>query len=1742
MMNKLKKFLSIMLCASMVCSNVGVVQAAETKEAEEYSIYPIVRDIDYDGTQFTMDKQVNVVYETGIDEATKSYLQEVLTDHDVEATVVDAGALEEEDGVQRVFGSDRNETSLKVADQVKSALGVEKFDAVIVATGKDYADALTGSYLAKVKKAPILLTNSKEKSNRAMAEYIQKNAKADATIYILGGTGAVSEQTEALLNEQCKNGKVVRLAGNTRLETNTEILKEAGLEGQSDLLIATSKSFADSLSAAATGKPILLVNSAKGLNEEQKNVLEQLKGGNIYVLGGENAVSANAVKAIASVTGKTAEEIEAVRLAGKNRFATSVMIAEKFFEGAKSAVVACGSGNNYPDGLCGGALASALNVPLLLTKNEDTQAADYAKANDIHSGYVLGGADRLVSDEVAKAIFGVDEIKGNEDSAKALKVGKNKWNILLGIDGSKEAADLYEDQLTVKTENLYDQFDGYLLEVKEHQITIVGGDSDAVFRGVATLKMMLSSFDDLKLLGAQIEDYAGIEFRGFIEGFYGGWDYETRKSLMNFARDVKMNMYVYASKTDVYHTTQWNALYPDSQIKEIEKLVKIGQETKCYYVWSVHLGSFFTGISIAGNPDIYEARYEQLVAKLTQLYDAGVRKFDILNDDFGGGSHADVVTLLNRLTKEFVEPKGCDPITYCPQGYNKSWSGNGAELAALKNLDDSIILYWTGDDVNSPITQETVNYVSERTGQPVCFWLNYPVNEHAKSGIFLGNITHYARDGVTGLRAAVSNPSRFGQSNKAALFQLAALFWNNSNYSAHAEEVWTGAYDYLQPEVTEEYLTIARNVANCPNSSRVTAGFPESEYIKENLEAVLEKVNNGESVKDLEDTEILLTEFETILNAVDGFREKCTNTALVSELNPWLNSLTDVTNACKSALRCVAALEKEDVAEAWSQFAAASKAFQSWDSYPTFEGDTNKALAGSKRLQPFAMKLINYAENALKPLLDSNYTDFTPTLYAKLGGVVKSHDSSAEKIFDGNRSTSAQWNVIQKKDDYYGVDLGRVIKVTDISILQGNTDTDHDIFHKAVLEYSEDGVNFTQIGEQYNDQIEIAVDGLDIQARYVRLRLVETGIATKPDFWTHVREFTVNKEVPEGNRIYTNVAAYAKQPLTVADKEWTVADLKNVTLESGEYIGMKFVNLVNAASFVNKGTGISGLTLEASDNGTTWTEVTNPAKSQVVKYVRLINQTENAVTFDLEKMGVKTESAKLNPKFLETNLTNGLQAGSWEDLFDGDKSTYIWTNEAQTAGDYITFDLGGSIPLYDVTVYTYDGNPRFYNAEIQISQDNESWETIATVENDNSTMEVPCRYVKAELEGTEARYLRIYITGNTGYYLRLHEIIINETVEVESDGTEEISATFGNEIANAVDGNLSTLFTGTAGTKDSVVYKFTEGTRYNAISILQNPNQISNATVKVLTDQGYEVLGTLDESAKKFALDAEKDVYGIKIEFEEGTEISIYEIYLDHAASASDEIGEYTEPIVKEGDVLEPSNLALNKTVAVSGTSNGEKTYVNDGDASTKWDSDYIKGSNAKENAWVSIDLGKAGTSIFDQSKVSYFNKVYPTASEIQISNDGTNWITVSKLTSDHDGTTYPVVTTQFEPALTARYVRLFFTELNSAAAGNGVGITEWEITGISLSAASVGEVQKLEKKNVQLNTSAEELELAAFVNVTLTNETNEEFEVQVPVNWNTENYDPAAAGTVTLTGTLNLPETVNNAKNLTAEIQVTVE
>ena len=289
--------------------------------------------------------------------------------------------------VTRVSGDTRYETSFAIAAQLKEVLGIETFDTIIVASGESYPDALSGSYLSTMKNAPILLTN--KSMNSTVLDYINENLSTGGMVYILGGVNSVPQSFEDSLDEAGIQNK--RLSGNTRVETNLAILEEAQVNGDK-ILISTAYNYADSLSASASGLPVLLLDTnANKLTDAQKDFLEAHSGCEFYILGGVNTVSEKLTEAVGAYG-------TVQRVSGDTREATSVAVAS-FVENPECVVLAYS--RNYPDGLCGGVLAYNLKAPVILTNSgmEDL-AAEYVQANGISKGVILGGPNSVKESSV----------------------------------------------------------------------------------------------------------------------------------------------------------------------------------------------------------------------------------------------------------------------------------------------------------------------------------------------------------------------------------------------------------------------------------------------------------------------------------------------------------------------------------------------------------------------------------------------------------------------------------------------------------------------------------------------------------------------------------------------------------------------------------------------------------------------------------------------------------------------------------------------------------------------------------------------------------------------------------------------------------------------------------------------------------------------------------------------------------------------------------------------------------------------------------------------------------------------------------------------------------------------------------------------------------------------------------------------------------------------------------------------
>ena len=293
----------------------------------------------------------------------------------------------------RLSGSNRYMTSLAVAEKINEINSYyDGTRAVVIATGKDFPDALSGAYLAGRNDAPLLLIS--EGSSQNICNFVKNHVDKNGTIYILGGTGVLPDAWIAPLFAEYKN--IVRIAGKNRYDTNLDILRAIGTDTYSWMLVCTGKGFADSLSASSISAPILLVGDK--LTENQKSFLSnEAKNLDFYIIGGTGAVS-SAVEAELANYGSVQD-----RIYGKNRYETSVEVAEYFFEWVREMVLA--TGKDFPDGLSGGPLGFLYYAPIILTSQSNNAAAkEYASAYRIANAIVLGG-ENAVSTAAVKDIL-----------------------------------------------------------------------------------------------------------------------------------------------------------------------------------------------------------------------------------------------------------------------------------------------------------------------------------------------------------------------------------------------------------------------------------------------------------------------------------------------------------------------------------------------------------------------------------------------------------------------------------------------------------------------------------------------------------------------------------------------------------------------------------------------------------------------------------------------------------------------------------------------------------------------------------------------------------------------------------------------------------------------------------------------------------------------------------------------------------------------------------------------------------------------------------------------------------------------------------------------------------------------------------------------------------------------------------------------------------------------------------------
>ena len=290
---------------------------------------------------------------------------------------------------------------------------------------------------------------------------------------------------------------------------------------------------------------------------------------------------------------------------------------------------------------------------------------------------------------------------------------------------------------------------------------------------------------------------------------------------------------------------------------------------------------------------------------------------------------------------------------------------------------------------------------------------------------------------------------------------------------------------------------------------------------------------------------------------------------------------------------------------------------------------------------------------------------------------------------------------------------------------------------------------------------------------------------------------------------------------------------------------------------------------------------------------------------------------------------------------------------------------------------------------------------------------------------------------------------------------------------------------------------------------------------------------------KTFDVSEYDNIFAIRLEWAEGKAPSIYEIYTNEDEKQNtDDIGIYVEQIIdteadsekpkpEQPEIPDSENLAINRPVEVSGTEldRDQKDFAVDGNRETRWNSNYIKGDHASEEAWIIVDLGEE-TNIIESLTAEYFNLVYPTDYDVLVSADKENWITAKTIKNEPNGAAHPTDEISLDQPIIGRYVKLLFRELNSAAVGNCVGLEELTITGKRISSETeLKEYMPISDIKIDKGTSQEELRklLPLIISGKLALKDSDKILdlASLFVNWDLSEYTSAEDTILTLKGNL---------------------
>ncbi len=1053
------------------------------------------------------------------------------------------------------------------------------------------------------------------------------------------------------------------------------------------------------------------------------------------------------------------------------------------------------------------------------------QVGDYILGREMNVIYDKG-IDKETKDRLEEVAALKDITVTETDAPKA-----GTTTVYVGVHGEDGKAEDYITKEYKPEASLFEKTDSYFLASDENVISVLGKDTDSAFYGLTTLYHVFAQLESLTIRNFEIEDYADVVSRGFIEGYYGNpWSTEDRVNLMEWGGYYKLNSYFYAPKDDPKHNAKWRELYTDEEIeKKIKPLAEAGNKSKCRFVFALHP---YMNSPIGTGTGGYDADLKIMQAKFEQVIKAGVRQIAILADDAGNVGADNYVKMLTDMTAWVKEMQKTYPdlklnIPFCTVEY----MGRGESY--YSRFPENVQVVMTGGKVWGEVSADFTAAFKGNTGRSPYMWINWPCTDNSKKHLIMGGYDTFLHPKMDGsqIQGIVLNPMQQSEPSKVAIFGNASYSWNIWETKEEADKTWNDAFSFVDhnsavPNAASDALReMSKHMMNQAMDNRVTP-LQESVVLKEKLNPFKEALEAGTVTAEM--TDELIDEFKVLQKASKTYRTSG-NEAIKGQIVYWLNCWDDTTEAAIAYLNGVKSAILGDTSAVVNYNIAGKAAFDRSKTYGFHYVDHQEyAEVGVQHIVPFINALAEYVSAKAELAADPEKVIRTYITNRK----DMPAQGSVDNIFDGDDSTKAIYQNPNKigAGDYIGVKYNKLIAIEDIRFVLG-AGKDH--FDHAKLQYLTDkdewadlqltGMenSFTGVRNQVQE-VSVAKANLpnDFQAKGIRLI---TTAANAADAWLEVREIQINKDATQEteDERYTGTVTFdkmglkggkaedlfdgnkgteimlAKAPYEGADKDGIPQDAYlQVTLNEPKAIGsVRVVQGQSAASDVFTNAELQ----YQADGSETWQKagtLTNEkdqtvtfATSEKIKAIRIQNKQAISVWVRLGEIDIRARKEES----IYTNVENCPIKG---EVKEGNASLQAGTVTLKK-GQYVGVDLKNVKAISDITANV--GNAE--NVKVQTSRNEVIWTDVTA---------------KA-LE--DARYVRIYNAGDTEQSVKIDKFSVSYSYigdkTVESDFAQiepKNDMRTNGKVDNVFDGNLSTFgkITGTQDAGKKIVFDLGE--------------------------------------------------------------------------------------------------------------------------------------------------------------------------------------------------------------------------------------------------------------------------------------------------------------------------------------------